>query len=374
MATGVFEISGSESKLFKTIPMTLPFAFRINRNGGMRIGEQQQLVLTEEPQPPPTIDEYRLLLDRTTVAQGTQKYAEILRALYDHDDWKQLHQFFKIRHKNTGLFAKGPKVVKKYDTSSTFRMPVEISTYKCGLPADFLKMLEEAADLSLKNVMGDPFPSAIGPSIGYCYGFEIMDILYEGKDTKGRTWKDWVDMITAIETWVRQIESTKAAFDSHAYSWKNVPPELDKDPRVRMRPEYILTNVIRGVMGLKWVFESIAKEPFKFRGFEDSLITNFVNRAVGDNIYARFGNTNDFETYTYDEARKAPPCPKTNKHQDWINWINSIPDGRIIVPKDVFEARWAALCVMAFTRKTFDLKGKKEAWDQYPSKENFLFM
>lgn len=374
MSTTVFDIVGGEkSKIFTALPLTLPWIFMIRRNGGMKIGTE--LTFTDEPQPPITLDEYKLLLEKSSIAESSKKFAEILLVLFEHSNWKQLHEFFNRRYKNTGLFAEGPKVVKTYNPSKTYRMPVDISTHKVGLPNDFLAQLEQATTSAVTNVMGDPFPAAVSPAIGNAYGFELMDIVYEGKDTKGRSWKDWVELFEVIEKWVRQIESTKAMHDSKAYSSsKNIPSDVArKDPRAGMKPEYIRTTTIRGVEGVKWVFEVLAKEPFKFKGFEDSLITTFLNRAVGDNIYARFTNASDRDAYT-GQDRAAPPCPTSNHGQDWVDWIKSIPDGSIIVPKDAFEARWAAMCVMAYTRKTFDLKGKKETWDMYPSKPNFLFM
>ncbi|KAL2865215.1 uncharacterized protein BJX67DRAFT_382958 [Aspergillus lucknowensis] len=300
-----------------------------------------------------TLNQFGFLEEHSDRGKATLLFAAILRAIFNHPDWAQLHAFFTARFNNkskdkdkTGQQSKksvspASRTLYPFDKESLFssRQTPKIVDFRTdlesvNLPADFASLLATAGRTSRSRMLGpDPQPAAIGPAISAAFGAgAYMDLVYAGhppgkypelhwigeqlygwpdgelqpltqatskKGGRGRYWAEWAALWKEIAEWVYEHDSTALQLrflGSHSYKYRLSEEEnrsfdhFGKVPRA-----YLATDAINAADAIRDVFAQLAAEPVRFQGIEWSYLEIDVPSAVSEQFYKRFGTAGKSE-------------------------------------------------------------------------------
>ncbi|KAL2833512.1 hypothetical protein BJY01DRAFT_253476 [Aspergillus pseudoustus] len=295
-----------------------------------------------------TLNDFGFLDQRSGRGKATLLFAAILRAIFNHPDWAQLHAFFSTRYNEKSKDKMVKQSEKNIDPASRTLHPFDkdnlYSHHKptivdfrtdpesVNLPPDLASLLATAGRTSRSGMLGpDPQPAAIGPAISAAFGAgAYMDLVYAGhppgeypelswiagqlygwrdekfqpltqalgdatskKGGRGRYWAEWAALWKVIAEWVYEHDSTALQLGflgSHSYKYRLSEAEdrsfnhFGKIPRA-----YLATDAINAADAIRDVFAQLAAEPVLFQGIEWSYLEMDVPAGVREAFYKRFG-------------------------------------------------------------------------------------
>ncbi|KAM5370207.1 hypothetical protein ACJZ2D_008610 [Fusarium nematophilum] len=304
-----------------------------------------------------SLQEFAFMDSHSGRYESTLLFASILRSIFNHPDWSQLHAFFTKRYSKSEMLSHpNREACKLTPTGGTARFTsnnwaiVHFKTdpSSVGLPQDLTVKLAKAGRTARGRLVGpDPQPCAIGPAISVAMGAAAyMDLAYGGhppgeyperhgigplvygregiglqpvpKGGRGRTWADWAELWSIIAEWVYEYDATSL--------------ELAK--------------------------------PMDFQGIEWDFLELEVEREVREAFFARFGKkpdpsrrleelvkpvvSNNWNALTYNDVSPVAlkPCPESFRGADWETWLLSVEGGDVVVVKTLFQALWAVMLLV----------------------------
>ncbi|KAJ5151342.1 uncharacterized protein N7482_010594 [Penicillium canariense] len=282
-----------------------------------------------------SLNDFAFIEQQSGRTQATLLFAAILRDIFNHPDWSQLHAFFSKR------FSPGKQPANA--SMRTLSPPEEQSTYKkptvvefhtdpssVGLPKDLAILLARAGRTARGGLMGpDPQPCAIGPAISVaCGAGAYMDLTYADKPPgkydelsnvggelygwkngnfeviagalattkkggRGRYWAEWTVLWSVIAEWIYEHDSTALQLghlSSHSYKYRlSREEESSFDHFGKIPRKYLKTEAIAAAEAVHNVFAQLAKEPTQFQGIEWDFLDLAVPVEVREAFHARFG-------------------------------------------------------------------------------------
>ncbi|GIK05230.1 hypothetical protein Aspvir_009334 [Aspergillus viridinutans] len=285
-----------------------------------------------------SLNEFFFINERSARDESTVLFANILRPIFDHQDWSQLYVFFTKRYsEEEGSLDAEIRTVNSPDKGSTLKEPaiicIKTDPSSVGLPKDFISLLRTANITCRSGMVGaDTQPCAIGPAISFACGpGTYMDLTYAGqrpgeyskyryvdsklkgtvnseyqvvaepiettkKGGRGRYWAEWARLWTTIAEWVWEYESEVRALDDwpeHSFKWDlSAEEKRSFDICGKVPREYLDTDAINAADAIRDVFVQLAHEPRRFQGIEWDFLDIAVLQEVQDAFHARFGMKN----------------------------------------------------------------------------------
>ncbi|OBT96567.1 hypothetical protein VE01_05323 [Pseudogymnoascus verrucosus] len=328
---------------------------------------------------------------------ATLQFGRILRLLYEHPDWSQIHAFCSKRYSKREMFSnRSARVLKP--------------SKEIGLPEDFIEQLKQATLKSVGHMMGpDPFNCSIGPAVSVGIGAaSYMDLIYGGnrpgthvarppgrgiaaskQGGRGRNSEEWKALWVVIADWVYEMEAASILKFAGSNSYKRAPTAAEQremSPWVKMPRKFLQTDAIRGADAFRDVFDQFIDTPTKFHGIEWDFMeleaTKYVNAVIlarfrpkpaiarmADDMLRRvsFGS-HDTLSYKAVSPTQLRPCPQTCNGIDWERWILSIEGGCIVRVDTIFQA---LLAVMLLTYLPLHIKilDKGETYPKFPDSD-----
>jgi len=337
-----------------------------------------------------SIQEFAFLNKHSGRYDATIMFGAILRILYNHPDWSQIHTFCTKRYSKANVFeaSSARKLVPQdnsfvLDRNGSVTADFNTDPSTIGLPKDFVKQLGAAAVKSYAAIMGpDPLNCSIGPAISVGIGAgAYMDLLYAGnppgtypakksststaattkKGGRDRTLQEWQDIWAAIGDWVYEYDSTMIMHGlGGVYSYKFSDEESQLDYFGKCPRKYLQTDAIRCADAIRDVFGQLCENPVKFHGLEWDFLTLEVNEAVEAAFLKRFGQRQKDAAKNLEDLLRdvdvgnrswnrlnyngvspvhLKPCLETYNGIDWERWLLSIEGGDVVVVKTVFQVR-----------------------------------
>jgi hypothetical protein len=325
-------------------------------------------------------------------------FASILRDIFNHTDWSELHTFFTKRYRDTSEQPvadeekrmlnppRGHALHGQKPATVHFRTDPD----SVGLPSDLTERLRFARQLVSCSSGPDPITTAIGPAIGMAVGpGAYIDLMYggfvPGKDPytnhnhlgkssdkredsrmkatltttqsggRGRTWAEWAELWGAIADWVSE----------HGMAWldmsvsKSRPQSRGPEPGGGPSPPSnekenvpsLFLEAIDAADVVRDVFSQLASRPLDFQGIEWTFLELEVQVDVSNSFYARFGRKPDRDHFSklvetgawprpdhgQVDKHAIKPCPSCFNGADWEAWLLSIEGGDVVVVETLFQ-------------------------------------
>ncbi|KAJ5369218.1 uncharacterized protein N7496_008978 [Penicillium cataractarum] len=319
---------------------------------------------------------------------ATLLFAAILRDIFNHPDWSQLHAFFSKRF---------PQGEKPTDATQRTLTPPKDQSWKqpevvdfptdpssVGLPKDLVTLLATAGRTSRARLMGaDPQPCAIGPAISVaCGAGAYMDLTYAGrlpgqyekmtyiggelygwkkdkfdviaspistteKGGRDRYWAEWEELWSVIAEWVYEYDSTSLQLghlSSHSFKYRLSPEEKSSfDQFGKIPRRYLKTDALAAAEAIHAVFAQLANEPQRFQGVEWEFLELSIppERVPGpgqDSL--AYGDSLAYEEVSPMALKR---CPNNCFGVSWEAWFLSIEGGDVVVVETIFQALWAVM-------------------------------
>lgn len=336
-----------------------------------------------------SINDFAFIDQNSGRAQATLLFAAILRDIFNHPDWSQLHAFFSKRFSQGG---------KSTDASQRTLIPPKEQSWKqpevvdfltdpssVGLPNDLVTLLATAGRTSRARLMGpDPQPCAIGPAISVaCGAGAYMDLTYAGqlpgqyekmtyiggelygwkkdkfdviaspistteKGGRDRYWAEWAELWSVIAEWVYEYDSTSLQLghlSSHSFKYRLSPEEESSfDMFGKIPRKYLKTDAIAAAEAIHAVFDQLANDPQRFQGVEWEFLDLSIPPEVREAFHARFGQKSSDHDENRDRLVQRVPEPG----QDSLAYGNSLayeevsPMALKPCPSNFFGASWEA--------------------------------
>ncbi|KAJ4234710.1 hypothetical protein NW759_001702 [Fusarium solani] len=353
-----------------------------------------------------SLQEFAFMDSHSGRYESTLLFASILRSIFNHPDWSQLHAFFTKRYSKSEMSSHpNREACKLTPTGGTARFTsnnwaiVHFKTdpSSVGLPQDLTVKLANAGRTARGRLVGpDPQPCAIGPAISVAMGAAAyMDLAYGGhppgeyperhgigplvygregiglqpvpKGGRGRTWADWAELWSIIAEWVYEYDATSLELGLYreSYSYRRSDKGRRKIPvGAKMPREYLGTDSIDAADAIHAVFSQLAAKPMDFQGIEWDFLELEVEREVREAFFARFGKkpdpsrrleelvkpvvSNNWNALTYNDVSPVAlkPCPESFRGADWETWLLSVEGGDVVVVKTLFQALWAVMLLV----------------------------
>ncbi|CEJ61268.1 hypothetical protein PMG11_09805 [Penicillium brasilianum] len=322
-------------------------------------------------------------------AQATLLFAAILRDIFNHPDWSQLHAFFSKRF---------PRGEEPTDASQRTLIPPKEQSWKqptvvdfltdpssVGLANDLVTLLASAGRTSRGHLMGpDPQPCAIGPAISVaCGAGAYMDLTYGGrppgqyeemtyiggdlygwkkgkfdviaspistteKGGRDRYWAEWASLWSVISEWVYEYDSTSLQLghlSSHSFKYLLSPEEERSFDRFGKIPrKFLKTDAISAAEAIHAVFAQMAKEPQRFQGVEWDFFELAVPVELREAFHARFGQKSSDRNENRARLVQRVPGPGQDSlaYGDSLAYEEMSPMALKRCPNDFFGASWEA--------------------------------
>ncbi|KAL3476525.1 hypothetical protein BJX99DRAFT_258457 [Aspergillus californicus] len=235
-----------------------------------------------------SVTELAFLDHRTSRGRATVLFVDILRAIFNHPDWSQLHTFFSTRYAEDQQDVDPFDTTFSHDESSLVHFRTDLESV--NLPKDLPTLLTTAGDTSRCGVLGpDLQPCAIGPAISVSCGTGgYMDLVYAGLPPA-----EWAALCTVIAEWVYEQNSTALGLGIlWKYSFKGKVSDEECracDQARKIQREYLQTYGIGAADAIRDVFSQLAGTPLRFQGIEWDFLVLCVPNEVQEVVYARFG-------------------------------------------------------------------------------------
>ena len=354
--------------------MSSPLALHLHRPSGQHLEGRE--IYTDGT----TVADYHFIDQLGERGRSTVRFASILRALYDHPDWSQIHAFCTKRYSRfEDLSTRGARVLEiGYPHNRTVKVRFNTDPSLIGLPKSLIQDIGIATQKARHRVVGpDPLFCATGPAISVAMGGgAFMDLIYAGNapgailthaikeplaDSKRcgrrRTLQEWRDIWAVIGDWVYENEATTIAKLGGTYSYKG---NRSVSQRVggRVPRENLQTDPIRGADAIRDMFEQISSNVTHFQGIECDFLALEEYDEIEWSFEERFGpKPADRTKYAQDLLRSVQRpgfphndimamhparirrCPATFQGLDWEKWFLSIDGGSVVVVDTVFQVR-----------------------------------
>ncbi|KAH6614354.1 hypothetical protein B0J18DRAFT_299259 [Chaetomium sp. MPI-SDFR-AT-0129] len=268
--------------------------------------------------------------------KATLLFASILRSIYNHPDWSELHAFFTKRYSKSQTLSNrdARKLTAPADAihnaGKTVVVDFNTDPSSVGLPRDLPAQLAAACRAARSTLVGpDPQPCSIGPAISVAMGGgAYMDLMYMGqppgkypertliagqwygweggkhgvvagaiattkKGGRGRSWGEWADLWRAIADWVYEHDAT--SLELHFLSVHSYKYRLSDQERrnmgfgLRVPRQYLSTDAISAADAIRDVFDQLEAEPTQFQGIEWDYLEFEFEREEQEAFRARFG-------------------------------------------------------------------------------------
>ncbi|KAJ5819552.1 hypothetical protein N7474_005143 [Penicillium riverlandense] len=334
-----------------------------------------------------SLDEFFFINNHSARDKSTVLFADILRPIFDHQNWSQLYVFFTKRYsEEEGSLDAEIRTVNLPDKGSTWNEPAVISIKtdpsSVGLPKDFIGLLGTANITCHSGMVGtDTQPCAIGPAISFACGpGTYMDLTYAGqppgkyqeylyhdgklerhinseyqvvaepietteKGGRGRYWAEWARLWTAIAEWVWEYDSEVRALDDWPelrFKWELSAEEIRSfDICGKVPREYLKTHAIQAADAIRDVFVQLAHEPRRFQGIEWDFLDIGVLQEVQNAFHARFGMKNPDPAVNRDDLLRQVVRSGSVAYDGYSEAYDE--GGNVVVVKRVFQALWAVL-------------------------------
>lgn len=334
-----------------------------------------------------TLTSFNFIDSKSERFGATIRFGQILRSLYEHPDWSQIHAFCSKRYsKREMLSNRSARVLKPSKDAASYGSKLKDATVNfntdissAGLAQDFIEQLTEATAKSVRGMLGpDPLNCSIGPAISVGIGAaSYMDLIYGGnrpgahvtlppgrgitaikQGGRGRTSEEWKALWEVIGDWVYENEATSLVKFGGSNTYKRTPTEAESKAmytRTKVPRSLLQTNAIRGSDAVRDVFVQFIDTPTKFHGIEWDFLDLEANEEVNSAFLARFGpkpaiakmaddmlrrvslGSSDILSYKPVSPTLLRSCPQTYNGADWERWILSIEGGCIVRVDTVFQ-------------------------------------
>ncbi|OBT87796.1 hypothetical protein VE02_03110 [Pseudogymnoascus sp. 03VT05] len=362
-----------------------------------------------------TLTDFNFIDSQSERFDATLQFGQILRLLYEHPDWSQIHAFCRKRYsKREMLSNRSARVLKPSKESISFGYNFKDATVNfntdissIGLPEDFIEQLKQATLKSIGHLMGpDPLNCSIGPAISVGIGAaSYTDLIYGGnrpgthvtrppgrgiaasnQGGRGRRPEEWKALWEVIADWVYEMEATSILKFAGTSRYKRTPTaaeEREMSPWSKTPRKFLQTDAIRGVDAFRDMFEQFIDTPTKFHGIEWDFLELEVTEYVDATFLARFGpkpgisrmaddmlrrvslGSHDTISYKAVSPTQLRPCPQTYNGIDWERWILSIEGGCIVKVDTVFQALWAVM-LLTYLPLHIKILNKGETYSKFP--------
>ncbi|KAK4141492.1 prion-inhibition and propagation-domain-containing protein [Dichotomopilus funicola] len=331
--------------------------------------------------------------------KATLLFASILRSIYNHPDWSELHAFFTKRYSKSQTLSNRDacKLTAPADAihnaGKTVVVDFNTDPSSVGLPRDLPAQLAAACRAARSTLVGpDPQPCSIGPAISVAMGGgAYMGLMYMGqppgkypertliagqwygweggkhgvvagaiattnKGGRGRSWGEWADLWRAIAYWVYEYDAT--SLELHflsVHSYKYRPSDQERRNMgfgLRVPRQYLSTDAISAADAiriewdyLEFEFEREEQEAFRARfGRKDADHKKTLEALV------RPASLSHWDRLDYEDVSPVAlkPCPDSFCGADWEAWLLSIEGGNVVVAKTPFQALWAVMLLSQF--------------------------
>lgn len=312
-------------------------------------------------------------------AQASVVFQAILRDIFKHADWSELHAFFTKRYdlgevpSNDTIRKLVPPQNHPLYGKKQFTVNFRADLSSVGLPADLPQLLRIGRQMTYSPSGPEIIFTAIGPGIGMAVGAgTYMDLVYCGLppgsapagsshqlDTvygwedntaedgrpkfpgRGRTWAEWSRLWRAITDWV----------SAHDSVWVGMGVLGDGEYELRPGSQSLSTGAVDAAEALQSAFTQLAQRPLDFHGIEWGFLELEIHVELMNSFYARFGKkpTADYfnklveKTSWYQpdsslvEERALKACPGTFRGTDWERWLLSMEGGDVVVAQTLFQ-------------------------------------
>ncbi|KFY63488.1 hypothetical protein V496_03936 [Pseudogymnoascus sp. VKM F-4515 (FW-2607)] len=345
---------------------------------------------------------------------ATIQFGQILRLLYEHPDWSQIHSFCSKRYsKREMLSNRSARVLKPSKDAASYGFKLKDSTVNfntdissAGLPQDFIEQLSQATAKSVGGMLGpDPLNCSIGPAISVGIGAaSYMDLIYGGNRPGayvtlppgrgitvikqggcGRTSEEWKALWEVIGDGVYENEATSLVKFGGSNTYKRTPTKAESKamyPGAKVPRSLLRTDAIRGADAVRDVFKQFIDTPTKFHGIEWDFLDLEANKEVNAAFLARFGpkpaiarmaddmlrrvslGSSDILSYKPVSPTQLRSCPQTYNWIDWERWILAIEGGCIVRVDTVFQALWAVM-LLTYVPLHIKIMGKNESYPKF---------
>lgn len=324
-------------------------------------------------------------------------FAFILRDIFNHTNWLELHAFFtKCFTSQEQLADQEVRKLSPPEHHALYGKKQEIVHFRTdlksvGMPSDLTERLSFARRILHSSGGPDFSCTAIGPAIGMAVGAgSYMDLVYcglapgkySGKDNRledtiyerhhdetnianspakfggrGRTWAEWASLWRAIADWVYEHDSAwlkMGVLDNHGDKHCLGPEEHQKlYPGEKVPRECLSTEAIDAADAIHAVFAQLAERPLSFQGIEWGFLELEVPVQLSNSFYARFGRNPgrdhfsklveigkwDRPDYTHVDNQALKVCPQDYQGGSWEAWLLSIEGGDVVVTETLFQVR-----------------------------------
>ncbi|KAL2850535.1 hypothetical protein BJX68DRAFT_266738 [Aspergillus pseudodeflectus] len=346
-----------------------------------------------------TLNDFFFLDRHSGRGKATVLFAAILRAIFNHPDWSQLHEFFSTRYpegeesdSDTDASTHpqaAARTLHPFDDSYRDHKPsiVHFRTdlESVNLPKDLPSLLATAGRTSRSGMLGpDPQPAAIGPAISLaCGAGAYMDLVYAGQTPgsyheltsingslcgwengtfralttpladpnpvrkqggRGRYWAEWAALWRAISDWVYEHDVTALQLGfissySHKYRLSD-DEDRSFDHFGKVPREFFETDAVSAADAVRDVFAQLAADPVRFQGIEWAYLELDTPERVREGFYSRFGCEGGIDEVSPGALKR---CPATVHGAEWEAWLLSIEGGDVVIVETMFQALWAVI-------------------------------
>ncbi|OBT67347.1 hypothetical protein VE03_03017 [Pseudogymnoascus sp. 23342-1-I1] len=268
-----------------------------------------------------TLTDFNFIDSQSERFGATLQFGQILRLLYEHPDWSQIHAFCSKRYsKREMLSNRSARVLKPSKETLSYGYNLKDATVNfntdissAGLRQDFIEQLTQATLKSVGGMMGpDPLNCSIGPAISVGIGAaSYMDLIYGGnrpgaylnrppgrgitaikQGGRGRTSEEWKALWEVIGDWVYENEAMSIVKFGGSNTYKRTPTEAEKKemyPGTKKSRSLLQTDAIRAADAVRDVFDQFIDTLTKFHGIEWDFLDLEAGKEVNAAFLTRFG-------------------------------------------------------------------------------------
>jgi hypothetical protein len=336
--------------------------------------------------------------DRYQRDTTSRVFASILRDIFNHPDWSELHAFFTKRYGDPSgrPVADEEKRVLKAPTGHALHGQKSATVHfrtdpdSVGLSSELAEHLGFARRAMSCSSGPDPITTAIGPAIGMAVGAgAYIDLVYgcfapgknpdmnhdpngeprdrrEDSKTKvtltatksggrGRTWAEWAELWGEIADWVFEHEAALLDMSVSKSCPQSQGPEPDGGPSLPSNEKKTLPSLFMEAIDaadmVHNAFSQLNGRPLNFQGIEWAFLELEVHIDVSNSFYARFGRKPDRDHFSKLVQTGAWPrpdhgqvdkhtikaCPSSFNGADWEAWLLSIEGGDVVSIETLFQ-------------------------------------
>lgn len=273
---------------------------------------------------------FSFLLQNSKLMNGILIFSDLIKLLEEHKNWDQLNMFFAKRYEINEEEA--PIYESKYGRK--IKSSVNINFENIGIQ-NFFELLDIGSYETTYAVLGNSLPLAIGCSLGIGLGWsKTLEISYNHHENI-RNISDWKILWEYILSWTKEYDQMRAKNGIIAYYTKEKRENVFTEDYSN-----ISTNAIDGAKSFMDCFNYLHQNGWP-ENWELGYLSLYEN--IYDFIIIKFPpKYNNVLNNTY-KGKNGKKCPNTYKSEDWINFIDSLKEGDIIIPSMSWQGWWSII-------------------------------